>query len=125
MRLANAWALYTEAADPESTIDPDMCMEYANKKMLATEDIWENVLAGCDVVHDDFAAIQDEIDSFMARDDWQSLIDSNYAANKEYVDSQWSQALWSWNHGVYFNAAMFYARVWDVVSVVPVTAATE
>ena len=37
----------------------------------------------------------------------------NYLLNASFVDHQWRQTLMMWNWKVYFNAGMFYGRVFN------------
>ena len=62
-----------------------------------------------------------EKDAFFEQDGWKQTARQNYDANQDYIDQQWDYALNSWNTGVYFNAGMFYGRVFGALSASPTT----
>ena len=48
----------------------------------------------------------------MHTDNWEDTIKQNYETSKDYVDTQWDSCMTEWKVGSYFNAGMFYERVW-------------
>ncbi len=90
-----------------------------NKRMRRAEPFWRFSMLTCWETNHYFTRMDHNKDAFFARDDWKSIARDNYNANQDYVDQQWQFCLDSWNTGVYFNAGMFYARVWDKLAFVP------
>ena len=68
-----------------------------------------------DTIIDGFNDIRLQKRQFYAQDDADSIAEANYQANKDLVDQQWGFMLDSYNTGVYFNAGMFYARIFNVL----------
>ena len=91
-------------------------LQAGNQHITRTQPLWQLSMILCPETWSDFRAMIKEKDAFFARDDWPSVADQNYDANKDYVDQQWQFALNSWNTGVYFNAGMFYGRVYGALS---------
>ena len=44
-----------------------------------------------------FEQFDSDINTFLARDDWEDVAQANYAANQEFVDLWWSHCLTTWN----------------------------
>lgn len=74
--------------------------------------------------HRGFSDINDQKTQFYARYDADSIAEANYHANKDFVDHQFGLMLKTFNEGVYFNAGMFYGRIFNVIFA-PVQAETE
>ena len=91
-------------------------LDAGNKHMRKIQPSWQLSMILCPATWFDFRAMIKEKDDFFARDDWPTVANQNYDANKDYVDQQWQFALNSWNTGVYFNAGMFYGRVFATLS---------
>ena len=91
-----------------------------NSMIGASRQLMQNGDNKCDQDIQDIVtdAFSDTFD-FTDRDDWEDVSSDNYDDSQEYVDSQWAQCLKTWNEGVYFNAGMFYGRVYNVLSVCP------
>ena len=70
----------------------------------------------CHDTKDYFDQMVDEAHDFFDQRHWEDIIDANYAANKVLVDQQNSFMVKEWNEGTYFNAGMFYGRVWLLLS---------
>ena len=66
----------------------------------------------CDKTNYLFEGIADRAHDFFDADGWEDTVEANYNKNKALVDQQWEYGLYSWNNGIYFNAGMFYGRVW-------------
>ena len=62
-----------------------------------------------------FTDINTQKTNFYAQYDADSIAEANYQANKDFVDQQFGYMLNSFNTGVYFNAGMFYARIFNVL----------
>ncbi len=58
-----------------------------------------------------FGEIMNNLDNFFEADDWSESGETNYQANKDYIDQQWGYMNDSWARGVHFDAGMFYGRV--------------
>merc|ERR1712032_1100173 len=68
-----------------------------------------------DVIVGGFTDIDTQKTEFYDQDDADELAEANYQANKDFVDQQFGYMLNSYNTGVYFNAGMFYARIFNVL----------
>ena len=90
--------------------------EGGNQVMMNSQDLWRKSMAACEETNGQFDEIVDAADQFFAQDDWRDIARANYEANKEMVDHQWQLGLYSWNIGVYFDAAMFYGRCWNILA---------
>ena len=53
---------------------------------------------------------------FFDMQNWDVIVDENYANQKELIDHQNELMLKSWNEGNYFNAGMFYGRIWYLLA---------
>ena len=95
-------------------------IDSGNNLIGSSRQLMQNGDAGCDQdVQDTVSAAFSDSFTFTDRDDWEDISSDNYDANQDYVDQQWAYCLKTWNEGVYFNAGMFYGRVYNVLSVVP------
>ena len=81
-----------------------------NKHMAAIQPAWQSSMIWCFATNQYFDQIRQETTLFFWQPDWHAQALKNYAANKKYIDEQWTNALKTWNEGVYFNAGMFYGR---------------
>ena len=86
-----------------------------NKHMQRAEPFWRLSMVTCFKTNKYFNKIDHEKDAFLAREDFSDVVQDNYTKNKDYIDSQWSQALKTWEEGVYFNSGMFYARTFKAL----------
>ena len=93
-----------------------------NKQLHRAEPFFRATMIPCYKTWGYFHEMHHEQKQFLHRDDWRQIARDNYNSNKDYVDQQWQFCLDSWNTGVYFNAGMFYARVWNALADVPVEA---
>ena len=59
--------------------------------------------------------IADDLFEFFDEDNWWETYQARYEENKDLVDDQMANYLKTWDEGVYFNAGMFYGRVWNVL----------
>ena len=69
-------------------------------------------MAACTETNAFFEAMADRAHDFFDQDGWEDIVEANYNKNKDVIDMQWGHGVTSWNQGVYFNAGMFYGRVW-------------
>ena len=87
--------------------------------MQLTEPYWKTAMANCPESNPWFDDFFSSSNALFARNDYQTIVDNNYAANKDFVDTDWGFCLQSWNWGIYFDAGMFYGEIWARLSVVP------
>lgn len=90
-----------------------------NQKLWRTTPWLVTSMLHCGTTAIDLASYEWTAAKFMWRDDWKDVATANYNANKDLVDRDWGFNLKSWEEGTYFNAGMFYAEVWNVLSKVP------
>ena len=94
-------------------------IEAGNEKMVETEPFWRVAMADCPDSNPWFDQFDSDINTFLARDDWDDVAAANYAASQDVVDLWWSNCLLTWNQGVYFNAGMFYGEIMAILGNVP------
>ena len=80
-----------------------------------TEDLFRESMAACDDTNPDFEELAEQAHDFFAQENWNEIASANYQANKALADHQWGLGLNSWERGVYFDAAMFYGRCWNLL----------
>ena len=86
--------------------------ESGNKAIRDTEPYYRDSMAACDETNAFFEAMAETAHDFFDTDGWEDIVEANYNKNKDLIDMQWGYGMTSWNQGVYFNAGMFYGRVW-------------
>ena len=87
-----------------------------NKQMQKAEPWFSASMITCWKTAKYFRRIDDAMDKFFAREDWNTVVQDNYSANQDYIDQQWGYTLKTWNEGVYFNAGMFYAQTFAALA---------
>ena len=65
--------------------------------MAISEKNWRVAMADCCESNPWFEQFDSDINTFLARDDWEDVAQANYAANQEFVDLWWSHCLTTWN----------------------------
>ena len=83
--------------------------------MALTKDQFRESMAACDDSNPDFEELAENVHAFFAQYNWIEIASANYQANKALADHQWGLGLNSWERGVYFDAAMFYGRCWNLL----------
>ena len=83
-----------------------------NKEIRNTEPYFRSSMADCAETNDAFEEMADRAHTFFDTDGWRDVATANYEKNKAVIDQQWAYGLTSWDQGVFFNAGMFYGRVW-------------
>ena len=86
-----------------------------NKAIRNAEANWRESMVDCTETNFLFEEIAGETHAFFEQDDWKNVLETNYQAQKEVIDSQWDQMLQSWDHATYFNAGMFEGRIWTML----------
>ena len=69
-------------------------------------------MADCPETNEYFEDMTDRAHTFFDQDGWSDVVNTNMDANKAVIEQQWSYCQTSWDQGIYFNAGMFYGRVW-------------
>ena len=87
-----------------------------NATMLGAEDDFRQSMADCDDPNNYFDDIVNTLNDFLDLPNWEDIVNANYADNKELVDHQSLLMFKSWNEGIYFNAGMFYGRIWYMLA---------
>ena len=90
--------------------------EDGNSSMKDTENEFRRSMRHCHDTHQYFDKIVDDSHDFFALSNWEDIMEANYAANKDLIDNQNGLMVKTWNEGVYFNAGMFYGRVWMLLA---------
>ena len=49
------------------------------------------------------------------QDNWWDVYQATYEANEDLIKVQMDSYLKTWDEGTYFNAGMFYGRIWNVL----------
>ena len=83
---------------------------YAFRKM---EDPFRRSMVDCHDTNQYFEEIASTAHTFFEQYVWREIMKENYAAEQALVDQYMQDYLTSWDQGVYFNAGMFYGRVWN------------
>lgn len=87
-----------------------------NQNIRDTEPYYRRSMMMCDETNHYFEDMASKAHDFFAQDDWRDTVHTNYEANKAQIDQQWDYCLLKWNQGVYFDAGMFYGRVWYLLA---------
>ena len=101
VRLSHAYSNYN-----------DEKYEKGNDWIRDTEHYYRRSMRACHKTNQLFEDMADEAYDFFDQRNWDKIAEANYIKNKDVIDEQWANGLKSWNEGVYFNAGMFYGRVW-------------
>ena len=87
-----------------------------NQYMFDAENDFRRSMADCDDPDKYFDDIVNTLHDFLDLPNWEDIVNANYADNKELVDHQSMLMMKSWNEGIYFNAGMFYGRIWYMLA---------
>ena len=83
-----------------------------NQHIRKAEPQWKDDMGLCYETNIFFHRVDKELDDFFVLPNWVEYWESNYKANKDYVDKQWASCLSSWNQAEqdHFAAGQHYAN---------------
>ena len=85
--------------------------------MLDTENDFRRSMTDCCDTQHYFDEMVNKAHDFFDLSNWEDIVDQNYEANKDLIDNQNMQMLYSWFDAPnYFNAGMFYGRIWMLLA---------
>ena len=115
-----------ECSEQRDELDHKLSMAYqkyndedykgGNMFMEDSENDFRRSMTDCCDTNDYFDDMVNKAHDFFDLDNWEDIVDANYADQKELVDHQNELMLKTWNEGVYFNAGMFYGRIWYLLA---------
>ena len=88
----------------------------ANETMYNAFDSWGVSMEACDETNRYFDALESNVEWFIGQDNWEDIAQENYTGQEALIDQQWAYFKKVVGEGQFFNAGMFYARCYILLT---------